>query len=205
MRSKSQDTIDQLMDVITRMNREIGRIPTITDLQNATGLARGTVANYLSHMAQQGLIEYEPRHRICIKGSHDKHEQEITMIPLAGSIICGTPEDAQQQIDEYIPFPTAFLGRGEHFFLRTYGDSMTDAKIDDGDIVLVRMQKTADYGDIVAALTVDGETTLKRLARYGDNGYCLKAENSSKQEYIDMCITEFSIQGVVVKIIKEPD
>ena len=205
MRYKSQETIDSLMNVIREMNEEVGRVPTISDFQEATGLARGTVAKYLNYMSEQGLIEYEPRHRICIKCDKNLHEYEITMLPLAGSIICGSPTEAEQQIEEYIPFPTALLGNGEYFFLRTYGDSMTDAKIDDGDIVLIRMQNTANYGDIVAAITEDGETTLKRLERYGDNGYCLKAENSSKREYVDFCATKFSIQGVVEKIIKNPE
>ena len=82
-------------------------------------------------------------------------------MPVLGSVSCGVPKFAEENIEEYVRLPVALFGRGEFFILRANGDSMIEANIDDGDLVLIRQQNYADEGQIVVALMED-EATLKR-------------------------------------------
>ena len=202
MQHKKQESIDLLLEVIDRLNDEYGRSPTNAELCAASGLGAGTVSRYLNFMYEQGLIEYEPRHRIAvIRGENDKNIRiECVNVPLMGAIPCGEPEDAIGSIEKNIPIPTMLLGGDEYFLLRTQGLSMINAGIDPDDIVLVRKALEAKTGDIVAALTEDNETTLKRLAWDSEKErYYLQPENDDFRPIYD----NFSIQGVVEKIIKD--
>ncbi|MFD9904048.1 transcriptional repressor LexA [Streptomyces sp. NPDC059063] len=88
----------------------------------------------------------------------------VAQVPLLGRIAAGTPLLAEQDdVQALLPMPRAAVGHGELFALTVVGQSMIDAQIRDGDIVTVRRQPTAEHGDIVAALTDDGEATVKKL------------------------------------------
>lgn len=93
-------------------------------------------------------------------------------VPLVGRIACGTPVWAEQNIEEYLPLPARCRA---DFALRCQGDSMTGARIFDGDIVYVRRQPDVDNGEIAAVL-IDGEATLKKVFRTPDR-LVLRAEN----------------------------
>ena len=77
-----------------------------------------------------------------------------------GSVSCGVPRFAEENIEEYVSLPEALFGRGEFFILKAKGDSMIDAGIDDGDLVVIKQQSSAEDGQIVVAL-MDDEATLK--------------------------------------------
>jgi repressor LexA len=83
-------------------------------------------------------------------------------VPLLGAIAAGAPILAEEQVEDELTLPVSLVGRGTLFALRVRGDSMVDAAICDGDLVVVRQQPTADNGDIVAAM-IDGEATVKVL------------------------------------------
>jgi repressor LexA len=85
---------------------------------------------------------------------------DAAMVPLVGRIAAGVPITAEQQVDEIFPLPRQLVGKGELFILKVVGDSMVDAAICDGDWVVVRAQRTAENGEIVAAM-LDGEATVK--------------------------------------------
>ena len=202
MQHKKQETIDLLIELIDRLNDEYDRSPTNAELCKASGLGAGTVSRYLNFMAEKGMIEYEPRHRIAVV--RDDAEKNVVIdcinIPLLGSIPCGTPEDTVEGVEKMIPIPAVLLGGGEYFLLRTQGLSMINAGIEPEDIVLVRKASEAGIGNIVAALTEDNETTLKRLAwDKKQSRYYLQPENDEFEPIYD----NFSIQGVVEKIIKD--
>lgn len=93
----------------------------------------------------------------------------MVQVPLVGRIAAGAPILAEQAVQDVLAMPVALVGHGELFALKTVGQSMRDAGILDGDIVTVRRQASAEPGDIVAALTADGEATVKRL-RITDDG-----------------------------------
>ena len=202
MQHKKQKTIDLLIELIDKLNDEYGRSPTNAELCKASSLGTGTVSRYLNYMSEQGIIEYEPKHKIKVirDGYQDNMRLECVNLALVGAIHCGAPEDAEGDIEKYVPVPTLLLGNGEYFLLRTKGYSMINAGIDPDDIVLVRKSLDANVGDIVAAITEDNETTLKRLAWDNDkHRYYLLPENDDYEPIYE----HFSIQGVVEKIIKD--
>ena len=92
-------------------------------------------------------------------------------LPLVGEIAAGGPLLAEQNVEEYLAVPEPLAGGGEEFLLRVKGDSMVNAGILDGDLVVVRREQTAQDGDIVVALAGDDETaeeaTVKRFFRDG--------------------------------------
>ena len=131
--------------------------------------------------------------------SPKKADAEFILSPVLGSIACGLPEYAEENFEEYVALPTALFGSGESFLLRANGNSMIEAGIEPGDLVVVRKQATAEEGDIVVAL-VENETTLKRY--YKDHQRrCVRLhpENSRMK---DIYVQECSIQGVAQHVIK---
>ena len=89
-------------------------------------------------------------------------------LPVMGRIAAGVPIEAISEVSHHVAVPGSMLaGRGNHYALEVKGDSMIDAGINDGDIVVIREQSTADNGDIVVALIEDQEATLKRFRRRG--------------------------------------
>lgn len=89
-------------------------------------------------------------------------------IPLMGRIAAGVPIEAIAHVSHHVTVPNALMsGRGAHYALEVKGDSMIEAGINDGDIVIIREQQDADNGDIVVALVEDAEATLKRFRRRG--------------------------------------
>jgi repressor LexA len=107
------------------------------------------------------------------------------VVPLVGRIAAGSPALADQQIDEYLAVPEGFAGETEHFALRVEGDSMVDAGILEGDIVVVRRQDVAEDGAVVVALLPgpgEEEATVKRLRRSGSR-ITLVPENSTMEPF----------------------
>ena len=122
---------------------------------------------------------------------------ESTIVPLVGEIACGEPNYGVENIEESFALPKALFGDGDLFMLRTFGNSMTDAGINKGDLIVLRRQNTADDGEIVVAL-VDGNTTLKRLY-HRDGKIVLHPENKRMK---DIIVDECAVQGVLVGCIK---
>jgi repressor LexA len=111
--------------------------------------------------------------------AQEENEPAPRYVPLVGRIAAGTPILAEQMVDGLYPFPRELVGDGEVFMLRVQGDSMTGAAIEDGDLVVVRRQPTAENGQIVAAQLED-EATVKTLT-FSDGRAWLTPENPSYQ------------------------
>lgn len=125
---------------------------------------------------------------------------KIISVPIIGNIACGDIAEAIESSNETFPVSESLLSSGNYFFLRAKGDSMIKADINDGDLILIRQQSTANDGEIVVA-RVDSDTTLKRI--YHDKRrklIILRSENDSckDQEYL-----EVEVQGVAVMVIKK--
>ena len=108
---------------------------------------------------------------------------EALQLPLYGRIAAGTPIDALRDNTSTIDVPVSLLGQGTHFCLEVQGDSMLEAGILDGDVVVVRSTDSADSGNIVVALIDDNEATLKRLRRRG-SAIALEPANASYKTQI---------------------
>ena len=150
-------------------------------------------------MRENGLLDYEGHRNITTRESRMTKTQTVKVAVL-GAVSCGVPKFAEENIEEYVRLPVALFGSGEFYILRANGDSMVDAGIEDGDLVLIRQQNYANEGQIVVALMED-EATLKRYYPEPQKRRIrLHPENSSMRDiYVANCI----IQGVAVKVLKD--
>jgi repressor LexA len=124
-----------------------------------------------------------------------------TDVPMMGRIAAGTPIEAIQHASHHIGVPSSMLAKGsEHYALEVKGDSMINAGIQDGDIVVIRRQNTAETGDIVVALVEDQEATLKRLRRRG-SVIALEAANPAYETRV-YGADQVKIQGRLVGLIR---
>ena len=171
MRYKSEETMDRIVKSIERFFFAHHRSPSITEIASDVGCSRSTIHSYLREMNQLGRLYYDGK--TLETPVTQKADAEFILSPVLGSIACG--------------------------LLRANGNSMIEAGIEPGDLVVVRKQATAEEGDIVVAL-VENETTLKRY--YKDHQRrCVRLhpENSRMK---DIYVQECSIQGVAQHVIK---
>ena len=122
-------------------------------------------------------------------------------IPVMGRIAAGTPIEAIQEVSHTVAVPGSMLSNsGKHFALEVKGDSMIDAGINNGDVVVIREQVTADNGDIVVALVEDQEATLKRFRKHGSS-IALEAANPAYETrvYRD---DQVRVQGRLVGLVR---
>ncbi len=128
-------------------------------------------------------------------------EARATEVPVMGRIAAGTPIEAISEVSHHVAVPGSMLGaQGEHYALEVRGDSMIEAGINDGDIVVIRSQSTADTGDIVVALVDETEATLKRFRRRGGM-IALEAANPAYETRL-LREDQVRIQGRLVGLIR---
>lgn len=200
MRSKKNpEYLKMLEEFIDEYIEKNHTAPTISEITDGVELPRSTVGRYIAYMREQGVIDYEG-HRSITTRQVQKTNSESVKVPVLGSVSCGVPKLAIENIEEYIRLPVALFGRGDFFILRANGDSMIEAGIEDGDLVLIRVQNYADPGQIVVAL-MDEEATLKRFYPEPEKRRIrLHPENSAlKDIYVKECV----IQGIAVKVLKD--
>lgn len=174
-----------------------GRSPSVREIADGLGITKSRVSYYMVAMRNEGILAYDGTRNITSTSSK-QDASGFSRVPVLGAVSCGIPKFAEENIEEYVKLPVSMFGKGDFFVLRAKGDSMINAGIDDGDLVLVRQQSTAEYNQIVVAL-VDDDATLKRFRPEGDV-VRLHAENPAYDDIItDRCI----IQGVATKIIKD--
>jgi len=131
---------------------------------------------------------------------HDSSHAQTVDVPLVGSAACGMPMLAEENIEDMIPVSVK-LARVPHkyFLLKAKGDSMDEAGINDGDLVLVKQQFDARNGDIIVAL-IDDEATIKEFQSYG-NTIILKPKSTNKYHKPIILSRDFKIQGIVITSI----
>ena len=176
-----------------------GASPSVREIAGQIGVNYATVSRYLRQMREQGILDYAG-HRNITTAESRRTRDETVKVPVLGSVACGVPKWAEENIEEYVRLPISLFGSGDFYLLRANGDSMIRAGIDDGDLVLIRRQNTADAGQIVVALMED-EATLKRYYPEPERARVrLHPENDSMEDiYVSDCI----IQGVAVKVLKD--
>lgn len=175
-------------------------LPTIAEISRSLSLAVGTVHKYLHCMAEMDKLYFDGRHIIA---PYIEELQGKFHAPVSGDIACGSPIYAEEQYGEAFLIPTDYIGKGEYFWLRAKGDSMINAGIDSGDLVLIRKQNTADEGNIVVAL-IEDSATFKTLSYDRPNRkVVLIAENDDKENYPDQIYDNIIIQGVTEYVLKK--
>lgn len=194
-----------LESAVNAHREQFGCAPTIVELVQKTGIPQATVSRYLRYMDAHGLIEYAGHRRIRTRAESRQNGGTI-FIPMLGSIACGLPLLAEENIEEYIQLPESLVGKGDFFILRANGKSMINAGIDDGDLVVIRRQDDAEPGQIVVALVDDENATLKRYYPRRNCRVELVPENSDfRVQTVDLSVQHLAIQGVAVKVIKSID
>ena len=197
MRSKNPELMNEIKEYIEGYYLQNRQSPSTTKIADAVGIARGTAYKYLVEMAKRNMIEYNGQD--ISTDVTRKYNTEQTQTPIIGSVPCGSPQYEEENIEEYVSLPTAIFGKGDFFILKVSGQSMIEAGIDDGDLVVVRKQIEANEGDIVVAL-VDNQNTLKRYYRDDENKKIILHPENKKMK--DIIVEECFIQGVACNIIK---
>lgn len=176
----------EILDYLKREIMSHGYPPTVREICNAVHLkSTSSVHSHLESLEKNGYIRRDPAKPRAIEVVDDAFNvtrREVVSIPLVGQVAAGVPILAAQNIESYFPLPADYMPQNPAFMLRVKGTSMINAGINNGDLLLVEEQKTAQNGDIVVAM-IDDSATVKRF--YREKGYIrLQPENDSMDPII---------------------
>ena len=187
MPKKKEDMKNNILNYIAKHTEEFGYPPSVREICVKVGLSSpSTVHGYLARMEKEGLIERDSTKTRAIriakednKPGIDKSEigaEEYIEVPVIGDVAAGSPILAQEHITDVFPLPSRFIRSGQTFMLKVHGDSMINAGIFDGDLVIVSQKVTAENGEIVVALMEDS-ATVKTFYKEADGRIRLQPEN----------------------------
>jgi repressor LexA len=198
---RQQRILVVIRDWVTRY----GYPPSSRQIGDAVGLrSSSSVSKHLASLEEKGFLRRSPSVsrpidvRMFLQESTTRSTSDDNVpVPVVGDIAAGTPISAIEHVDDVMQLPRGLTGRGTVFGLRVRGESMIDAAICDGDIVVVRQQSEAHSGQIVAAM-IDEEATVKVYRRR--NGHVYLEPRNPAYEVIDG--DNASILGVVVSVLR---
>lgn len=196
-----------LQAYIQQYQEKYGAAPTLKEISAHMNMAQTTVWRYIKAMKADGVIDRSGT-RMMATVQDKKAAEPTSAIPSVGSISCGLPLLAEENIEEYVRLPRKWIGAGDNFFiLRAEGHSMINAGIDTGDMVIIRQQPTAEPGQIIVALVDDETATLKRYRPRPELHLVeLVPENDAFDvQVVDLQERSFAIQGVAVGVYKNFD
>lgn len=182
----------------------LGYPPAVRDIGKAVGLSSSsTVHAHLARLEKMGLLRRDPSKPRAMEllGAEPVEPQEFdgaSMLPLVGRVPAGPPSLASEEVEEVVAVPNAAGGARGEFLLRVKGDSMINAGILSGDLVVVHQQADARDGEIVVALIDDDEATVKRFFREADH-IRLQPENDALEP---IRVRDVRIAGVVVGLLR---
>lgn len=205
MKNKGQFTEKQL-DAIRYIRNCLvrqGRTPSVRNLMEALGYKSPKSAqDILGQLEEKGVIKKHEsgNYQLVNEPNFGPIYAQTVSVPIVGSVTCGRPVLAEENIEGFIPVSTAIAKPGaEYYLLHASGDSMDRAGITDGEMVLVRKQSVANEGDRVVAL-IDNEATIKEFRR--SKGLVVLMPRSTNREHKPIILTDdFQVQGVVVAVI----
>ncbi len=194
---------NMVLDYLKQSIAKNGYPPTVREIGEALGLSSpATIHAHLNTLENKGYIRKRNSKNRAIELLVDnEYEDDGTInVPLLGKVTAGSPIEAIEMPDEYFTLPSYLIPtHKEVFTLRVSGESMINAGIHDGDIVIVQRQQVANNGDIVVAMTEDNEVTLKTF--YKENGYFrLQPENDTMDPII---LTSVYIVGKAIGLYRK--
>ena len=197
MAKNQGDNQERILAFILSEIENKGYPPSVRDICDAVGLkSTSTVHGHLTRLERKGLIRRDPAKPRAIEVSSHPRGKTAT-VKLLGRVTAGIPITAIENIEDIFALPRDLVGEGELFMLRVAGESMINAGILDGDLVIVRHQPSANNGEIVVAM-IDDEATVKRF--YRENGHFrLQPENDAMEPII---IQDVVVLGKVVSVFR---
>lgn len=170
MRTLNKNTLERMEEYIKSYSMEKGISPSYRNIMHSLGMSSlNLVQRYVLALEAQGRIKRTNLGNIDTPKKFDKGESSV--VPLVGQIACGQPNFAEENIEGSFSLPKGIFGSGKLFMLRAFGDSMIDAGISAGDLLVLRQQDYADEGEIVVAL-VGENATLKRFYKGDIKLFC---------------------------------
>ena len=188
-----------ILDVIKDFTREHGYPPSVREIGERVGLSSSsTVQCHLRTLEKKGLIKRDPTKPRALTSESDSIARDVITVPLIGRVAAGLPITAAENIEDELALPASLVRNSGSFMLRVKGESMVDAAILDGDLILVNPQKVANNGEIVVAM-IDGEATVKSFYKE-ENRVRLQPQN----KYMEPIYTDnVDIVGKVSAIIRK--
>ncbi len=196
---KESEAIRQIRNFLMRK----GHTPSVRELKSLMGYrSPRSAAVIINQLISKGFLRRKPDGSLqFIKNLEgDVMRAQTIGVPLVGTVACGTPLLAEENIEAMIPVSVKLAKpHYKYFLLKASGDSMDQAGINDGDLVLVRQQPAAEIGDIVVAL-IDDEATIKEF-HVSDETIILKPRSTNKQHKPIILTRGFQVQGIVITSI----
>ena len=198
MKYCDENLVVMLSEYIFEKQKDEGRAPTYREVmqnfpRHFTSLSK--VKRYLDILENKGTIKRNTSGEI---ETEEMFKVKVKNVPLVGVAACGEPILAIEDIEDTYALPANLFGNGDLVMLRARGDSMIEAGIDDGDLVVIRKQPTAEYGQNVVAM-IEGEATIKEYRPEQDR-VVLHPRNERLE---DIVVSECDVFGVVVGSIKK--
>jgi repressor LexA len=192
----------KILDYIRYVTRIRSYPPSVREIGEAVGLSSSsTVHNHLNQLERRGLIKRDPSKSRTVQlvqdAGVDAQRRNAISVPVVGSVAAGAPILAEQNIEDHVLLSPDMAQEG-NFLLRVRGESMINAGILDGDLVLVRPQQEAPANGVIVVALVDGDATVKRFER-GNGHIRLVAENPA---YEPIVTTNVSLVGIVRGVIR---
>jgi repressor LexA len=205
----------RIIEYIASSLRSSGYPPSVREIAAAVGLAStSAVHHHLSALERDGLLERDATQsralRLTPAAALAVGTGDVVMsgpadgsrtFPIIGEIAAGGPIEAYQEATDSLTIPDVINTAADTYVLRVRGDSMVDAHIMDGDLVVIRQQQTARDGDIVVAQVEENAVTLKRFFKERDRVRLQPANTAYEPQFYD----DVRIQGKVVGVIRRVD
>lgn len=197
----------EILECIDTHMRERGYPPSVREIGQVVGLTSpSTVHSHLATLQRLGFLRRDPTKPRAIEVRYDAatgaavERRPVRHVPLVGDVAAGTDVLAQENVEEVLPVPADLTGDGDLFMLRVRGDSMIEAGILDGDLVIARSQDTADNGDIVVAGIPGEEATVKGYR--SKRGKVILEPANAKLEPMPFKPEEVTLFGKVVTVMR---
>ena len=201
MRSKNSELKSQICKYIGEFYRKERRSPSFQEIGSRFNINKTTAYRYILEMDKEGTVKYDGKN-IETSTTSLCSSPAKTNAPICGSIGCGDPTSEEENILEYVNLPESIFGTGEMYILRAYGDSMIDAGILPGVLVVIDKNARPQKGDIVVVLNSDNENTLKQYRGRKNGKYIFAYMNEGQYPGKTIELDSFVCQGVAKHIIR---
>lgn len=198
---------EDILEAIHQHVEERGYPPSVREICDAVGLrSTSSVHAQLGTLEERGYLRRDPSKPRALELARDldtdlaQRPERTRNVPLVGDIAAGAPLIAEERVDALYPLPRDLVGEGTLFMLRIRGDSMIDAGVFDGDLVVVREQPTVEKGEMCAAL-IDDEATIKFFRREGDRAFLEPANPNYEPIELDPR-QDTRVMGKVVAVLR---